>query len=245
MFHSLSYNISRFDELNSTNAFLKQRAEEGHSGEGELVLASFQKNGKGQGNNTWESEKNKNLLMSLLLEPSFIKATEQVYLNIAISLALTDTLTQLGIKNTFIKWPNDIYIGNKKTGGILLENSLQNNSIRYCIAGIGLNLNQTDFATNKATSVFLETGREQKLDLTLEQVTHHISARYGQLKSRMLSALWDEYHERLYKMNQPSYFRIGDEVVLAEITGIDKEGKLEVLLNKQLQYFANKEIELL
>src|SRR5208337_1013284 len=112
----------KFDELLSTNSYLTSLPADTH--EGTIVTAGYQTKGRGQGENTWVSEKNKNLIFSILLKPHFLKASSQFYLSKAISLALADFVS-LFIDNVFIKWPNDIYAGNKKIGGILIENVLE------------------------------------------------------------------------------------------------------------------------
>ena len=111
-------------------------------------MAVEQYAGRGQVGTQWESEKGKNLTASILLYPSFISPTNQFNLSIAVSLGIRDALHNILKQEVWIKWPNDIYVNNKKIGGILIENILQGSTWKYAIIGIGINVNQTAFSTD-------------------------------------------------------------------------------------------------
>ena len=115
--------------------------------EGTVVLAKEQTSGRGQVNNTWESSYGDNLLMSIVLYPEFLHAGNQFLLSKFVSLAIVDFLSYY-LENVTIKWPNDIYVGNKKIAGVLIENSLRGAFISSSVVGIGLNVNQTEFSSS-------------------------------------------------------------------------------------------------
>ena len=126
-----------------------------------VLVADYQTAGRGQGTNSWESERGQNLTCSLGFSPDGVKASRQYILSMAIAVALTETLAGLP-HPVSIKWPNDIYVGDKKICGILIENMLKGEHIRHCIIGIGLNINQKRFVSDapNPTSMALESGHD-------------------------------------------------------------------------------------
>lgn len=131
-----------------------------------VIYTTYQTAGRGQAGNGWEAEKGKNLLFSYLLREPKIKPTEQFELNILAAIlthcTIKDLLSDEQKKLLAIKWPNDIYYGDKKLAGILVENSLIGSVIRHSIAGIGININQERWVGNAPNPVSLKqiTGKE-------------------------------------------------------------------------------------
>ena len=121
-----------------------------------VVSALEQTKGRGQHGNTWLSMPGENLTFSLIVKDFRIKANEQSAISQATALSLTKILGRYGIEAR-IKWPNDIYAGDNKLCGILIENSLKGMEIDWSIIGIGLNVNQRDFYITlpDATSIAL------------------------------------------------------------------------------------------
>ena len=148
-------------ECLSTNDILTNLLKRIKIYEGTSVRTDFQLKGKGQRENKWLSEKNSNILFSFLLSPK-IKVENQFYLHIVISIAIVKCLKKIGV-DCKIKWPNDIYIGEKKIAGILIESFIYQRRVQNSIVGIGLNLNQKRFEGLNATSVFIETLEEKAL----------------------------------------------------------------------------------
>ena len=133
-----------FKTLPSTNSFAASMLREQEVQEGTVVYTNYQSAGRGQGGNKWESEENKNLLISIILFPSMINPSDQFLISMAVSLGICDFLDQY-TSAISVKWPNDIYVKNDKIAGILIENSIMGDQIEHTIAGIGINLNQTVF----------------------------------------------------------------------------------------------------
>ena len=117
-----------------------------------------QTQGKGLGSNRWLSQRGQNILISFLFQPP-ITIQNQFYFNQYFALAIRDFLSKF-IENPMIKWPNDIYVGNKKIAGILIEHSIQGDTLKYSIAGVGININQTLFEPEipNPTSLSILTG---------------------------------------------------------------------------------------
>ena len=169
--------IYTFDSLDSTNTYLNANATA--YGHGDVVAARCQTAGRGQRGNSWEAEPGKNLTFSMMLHPQHISATGQFVMSMLISLAIVDTLSALAPDaDISIKWPNDIYAGDKKICGILIENVITGAAITRCIAGVGINVNQHTFVSDapNPVSLCMLTGRTHNLDALLARVTDAITA---------------------------------------------------------------------
>src|ERR1035437_6675835 len=141
-------NCIEIEKTDSTNSYLSKLLGEKTLFEGTVVITNRQEMGRGQRGTTWESEPNKNLTLSILLHPTFLRPDEQFQLNKAISLGVAGFVVgvlQVDV-DVKIKWPNDIYIRNKKVAGILIENSVSGNNLQHSIIGIGINVNQEKFS---------------------------------------------------------------------------------------------------
>jgi BirA family biotin operon repressor/biotin-[acetyl-CoA-carboxylase] ligase len=157
-----------------------------------VVAVRCQTKGRGQRTNTWETAPGQNLTFSVVLKDFEILPKEQIAISQITALSVVDFLRMHGIESN-IKLPNDIYVGNKKICGILIENSVCSNRLRWSIVGIGINVNQTTFPSSlpNPTSILLEKSNPE-LDLTQQLAKFHeiYSAYYTKyLSSRNESAL--------------------------------------------------------
>lgn len=183
--------------------------------------------GIGQRGNHWEAEPSKNLTFSLVLHPTFLPADRQFRLTQALSLALIDFLSPLTFHlSPYIKWPNDIFVGNKKICGTLVSTRLQGTQIASAVCGIGLNVNQIkypDWIPNP-TSLALLTSQEYELEPLLKQLLDCIKKRYMELESGQ--DFEPEYLNRLMNLGVPIHYIYKGEEIVATITGIDPYGHL-------------------
>ena len=156
--------IIHLPEVTSTNSYAKEMLKDKRPPEGTVIVADHQTAGKGQDGNSWESEAGKNILMTLILYPSFVEISSQFRISMAVALGIIDFLKEiLPDQRILIKWPNDIYVGKGKIGGILINNEIMGDHFEHVIAGIGLNVNQLRFPTelaDSATSLLLASGKE-------------------------------------------------------------------------------------
>lgn len=136
--------------VNSTNDYLRLHPDV------VTLRTDYQTAGHGQAGNGWESEPGKNLLFSTRLKDLGLDAGEQWLINILVSVALYKTLTHSSKTTLTIKWPNDLYYGDQKLAGVLIENTLLGNRIADSIIGIGLNLNQTEWHSDAPNPVSLK-----------------------------------------------------------------------------------------
>ena len=233
-----------FNEISSTNDLAKNLWSEAKIKANTIVSASYQNQGKGQQNNVWESEAEKNLLLTLVVSPDFLKIEEQVYLNMAVSLAVYDYFVNKNISDCFIKWPNDIMVNHKKVSGILIENSISQSQIKVAFIGIGININQTDFYNTHVNSMALLTGNSYDLFEELKLFENCFSKRYKQLKTQK-QIIFDAYHDALYLKNVRTLFSFAKQIMFGKILGVTHQGQLEVAFEDgSIQYFSNKEISL-
>lgn len=176
-----------------------------------VLSANQQTEGRGQRGNTWSSESGKNLLFSVVMKFSdsifdgellpAINSHDQFVISETAALSVVDLLAENDTEAK-IKWPNDIYVGDRKICGILIENSIKGNSLSHSILGIGLNVNQTSFDPSlpNPTSITLETGRTYDLRSLLERYMeifcNYLSrycnphGGYARLRKLYLSQLW-------------------------------------------------------
>jgi BirA family transcriptional regulator, biotin operon repressor / biotin---[acetyl-CoA-carboxylase] ligase len=221
--------IVHLGETASTNSHVTGILKENRPVEGTVFIADYQTRGRGMDSNSWESEKGKNLTFSILLYPTFLLVEHQFRLNQVLSLGISDFVGEK-VKDgkVTIKWPNDIYINDKKVCGTLIQNSVLGYSFDYAVAGIGLNVNQEVFRSPAPNPISLRnvTSMEYDLEETLSALCSAIDKRYAQLISIDPAALTEEYLERLYRYNQWQRFLIKGSEEEARIAGISAFGQL-------------------
>lgn len=229
-------------ECHSTNSWALEICQQSCPPEGTVLITNRQLSGRGQRGKSWESEPGMNLTFSLILKPTFLAIKDQFMLSMATSLAIRDYLTELLSMSVQIKWPNDIFVNEFKICGILIENQLSGDRLTNSVVGVGLNVNQTSFKSDNAASVATITGSSYELQEVLDGVLVAIEARYLQLRQNKIAQLRDEYHAHLYRRGVMSRFTNGSEPFLGEISGVDGQGKLQVLVNGEKKIFDTKEI---
>jgi BirA family biotin operon repressor/biotin-[acetyl-CoA-carboxylase] ligase len=242
----LGKNVIYLPTCHSTNDIAMQLATETRVVEGTLVVTGNQSKGRGQRGNTWLSEPDANLTFSLLLTPRFLPVDRQFLLNISLSLAISD-LVQDALPYSedtvvSVKWPNDIYINSNKTAGILIENTLKKTNLEICVAGIGLNVNQTRFGFKGPTSLAAISGEKYDLAKLLEDLVCYVEKRYLQLRSGDHAGLQNDYLERLYWKDEPRLFQ-SEFLFEGKIRGIDKTGHLLIETQRGLESFGIKDVK--
>jgi BirA family transcriptional regulator, biotin operon repressor / biotin---[acetyl-CoA-carboxylase] ligase len=211
--------------------------------DGTIVITSDQTAGRGQRGNAWEALPNQNITVSFILKPDFLSATEQFSLNIAISLGIYEFLSQYLPENLKVKWPNDIYVGDRKMGGVLIENSLFGSRIGYSIIGIGLNINQLSFAEDKAISLRLATKHDEfDIEKLISELCIFLEKYYLQLKNGHHAKQKESYLKILYRYQETHFFHRNEERFLGKIIDIAPAGLLMLEVNNEVQCFDFKEI---
>lgn len=218
------------EEVASTNSYLMEKISLGKVKEGTLIWTHKQTAGKGLDKNVWESEPGKNLTFSFVLYPNFLPAYRQFMLNQAISLAVFDLIkSELpGSKDVKIKWPNDIYFGNRKVAGILIQNGIKGERFDFSVIGIGINVNQESFsaAIPNPVSLKLLTGKDYILDSFLNRVIQCLQSRVDLLVRGYYDRLEQDYLENLYQYNQDHEYIYKGKKITARIAGTTRYGQL-------------------
>ena len=149
-----------------------------------VVAARLQTAGRGQGTHTWFSGEGTNLTFSILFKPRELYSKDIIILTCATTLGIMDYLAGKGIGSR-IKWPNDIWVGDRKICGILIENSLDGSRIAHSIIGIGFNLNQEGWPSGLPNPVSLKelTGRHYSPARELEALVKRIRRRLSESDS--------------------------------------------------------------
>ena len=214
--------------------------------EGDVVWADFQTAGRGQRGHEWHSRKGENLTFSVVLEPTFVPIAEQFAVSEVVALSLVDMLAEYGIEAR-IKWTNDIYVGDRKLVGILIEHSLATSALRRTIVGIGINVNQTEFDASLPNPVSMAQllGKELNAEEVLQCFLSHLQRNYELLRSGKKVELHDRYNSLLYRKNEyHTYALPSGERFSAKILGTATNGAL-CLENKNgaIKDYLFKEVE--
>ena len=223
-------NVIFLPETHSTNTYAMDLLSKTNPPEGTCIITDFQTVGRGQIGRTWQSEREKNLLVSYIFYPKQLIAIDQFYLNMVASLALVGTITKLGIP-VKIKWPNDIYYNDYKITGILIQNVLYGSIIKSTVVGIGLNVNQTEFSSLIPNPISIANITKTSYDL--QEVFNLRSSQLGYyyqlLQAKKYNQLSNLYHEYLYRINQKSRFsELDGEIFYGSIQGVTSDGRLTI-----------------
>ncbi|MEN0045600.1 MAG: biotin--[acetyl-CoA-carboxylase] ligase [Bacteroidota bacterium] len=239
--------LLHFPRLASTNEYAFKLLEKQTVVEGTVISTAEQFKGKGQLGNTWESTPNENIAMSVVFHPHFLLPTQQFYLNIAVAIAVRETLAAY-TEGVQIKWSNDILINQKKVVGILIQNNLNAQQIQNSVVGIGINVNQQKFSPEleQASSLFLESGQKIDLEKLMQHLCKNLELRYLQLKRKHYEALRVDYFEHLFQYKEWAWYETLEGIpVKGKIVDVLETGQLVMQHNTSRRVYHLKEIRFL
>lgn len=196
--------FTELSTINSTNIYAMDKLQANLAAHGAAFFAWEQTEGKGQMGKQWLTKKGENCLLSVILDTSFLMIGQQFQVSVAVALACYDCLSPYITNDLSIKWPNDIYWRDRKTGGILIENNLSGNNWQWSVAGVGLNINQTEFSEmlHKAVSLKQITGQNHDPLKIAKEFCVCLNARYDSLKNGDFADLLNEFNNKLYKRGE-------------------------------------------
>ena len=238
--------IIKLDATESTNQYAKDLLLSNTIISPTVIVAKKQLSGRGQMGTVWDSEEGKNLTFSVVWFFNDFKATQQIAINMAVSLAIINALKTYFLPHLKIKWPNDILSGNEKVCGILIENILQGNQIYASVIGIGLNINQNEFkGLPNASSLKQILGTSFNLDEVLQNVLENLEFQLKNIKEDKV-ILKQKYEDLLFRKDKPTTFENSKgEFFMGFIKGVSDQGKLIVALeDNAFKEFDLKEIKL-
>lgn len=223
--------ITDIGEVASTVSYLNEHISEYNHGD--IVISHCQTAGRGQRGNSWEAEPGKNLTFSFVMRGLEVPAAEQFCISEAVAIAIANVLMRYA-DDVKIKWSNDIYVGDRKICGILIENTLLGSKITCSTAGIGININQHIFTSPapNPVSLFQITGKEYSLDLLIKEFADELIMMIEPLRkpdyatyAKLLERL---YMQMLYRGDGKYYqFALPDGAQFeARITSVAPDGKL-------------------
>ena len=237
---SEGFSIEHFSTLTSTN----DHAMGYDYPHGTVIVAENQTAGRGQRGNLWQAQAGANLTFSLVVHPRHIPVCEQYTISMIAALAASDTLREWGV-DCEIKWSNDIYVNDKKIGGILIEHSFHSENLAKSVIGVGLNINQTHFPPEipNPTSMSLLCGGSYDKTPILDAFITCFRERYSQSNTRLHA----DYTQRLWRREGLWRFRDKEGDFVASIREVDnKTGQLTLLDERgELRRYWFKEVEFL
>ena len=226
--------------IDSTNNYAKGLIREGLAKDGMVIFTEEQTQGRGQKNKKWESSKGDNIMLSAILDATWLSIQDQFQLSCATALACSDFFSKYAGDETCIKWPNDLYWRDRKAGGILIENVIKGNIWENAIVGIGININQTAFnqMKNKPVSLKQITGKSFEIQALAKELCNYLNTRYKELRNGDFEKHLHLYNERLFKRNEVVTLKKGNEQFQTTIEGVNKNGELmaQYKLDKSFSY---------
>ena len=241
----VSFHLSSID---STNKFAHNLISKTNPIEGTAIRADEQTAGRGQFGSKWQANPRENITISIILCPKFLLVKQQFLLNAAMALGVYDFINEIiGYSSELtIKWPNDIYIAEKKVSGMLIENILKGSYLDKTIVGLGININQELFdpVLPNPTSLYLHCEEKFEIDKILFQLYACLERQYLRLQAGRFEEILLDYKNRLFRINTKSKYKLNEnsEIIDGIIEGVDETGRLLVRINDSLKSFDLKQI---
>lgn len=235
-------------QIDSTNRLALDLLSKTNPEHGFLVITDYQTDGKGQYGRFWQSAAGQNILASFILYPQHIEVEKIFRLHLACSLAILDCLEFCSLKNLAIKWPNDLYSGNYKIAGILIQNNLKAGKIAGTVVGIGINVNQTEFPDGlNASSIRLETGKSYDRELLVSQLRQKLLDNIQVSSELDWDHMLSRYNTALYlKGILTSFILLDGTIIKGTIQAVDSLGTIILLdSNQELRKYNFGELKYL
>jgi BirA family biotin operon repressor/biotin-[acetyl-CoA-carboxylase] ligase len=236
----IGFPFVELQSVDSTNNYARQQIHEGLAQHGTTYFAHEQRSGKGQRGRYWNSEKDTNIIMSVVINPRPILLAQQFMLSACVALAIHDFFRKYAGGDTKIKWPNDLYWQDRKAGGVLIESGVgsQESGVgnkesgvwNWSIAGMGININQTVFPSELTNPVSLKqiTGKNFNEVELAKELCVYLEKYYLKLAGEDFGSIHELYVAQLYKKNSFVKLKKGSRVFEAMIKSVSPSGKLIV-----------------
>jgi BirA family transcriptional regulator, biotin operon repressor / biotin---[acetyl-CoA-carboxylase] ligase len=243
------------EQLQSTNSHAIDMVKANLAAHGTAYFAHQQTAGKGQHGKVWNTEPSSNIILSVVLDITFLPLQNRFLLSAAMAAAVHSFFSQYAGKNTTIKWTNDLYYNDSKAGGILIEtfkNKLKvenrkskiEENIQYAVVGIGININQTQFPEHLPNPISLSqiTGQLYQPIVLAKEICTFLELGYQQLKNNEFDQLIALYNENLYKRNQQVRLKKGSIGFNCIVKEVNANGDL-IISGAAQTNFAFGEVE--
>jgi BirA family biotin operon repressor/biotin-[acetyl-CoA-carboxylase] ligase len=238
----LGSEIHHLSVVDSTNNYAAKLISDGQLQNGSVIMADFQTNGRGQRSNSWQSVSQDNLLFSLAFQPVSVAADQQIRINWYTALIWIKCCKRFSI-DAQIKWPNDIFVGQQKLGGILIEQQIHGSNIAWSVVGCGINVNATPALPNACSIFELTNVRFQPktvLNEFLDLYNGQIQLLYGDFQE-----LKTAFEAELFgKDTIQEFIDVQQQAWPAKIIGVDNQGKLLLEKNDVVQAYDLQQVRL-
>lgn len=235
----IGYPFTQLIRVDSTNNYAMALAQAGQASHGHAWFAQEQTAGKGQRGRVWKTEPGQNIILSVLLDTSWLAVSAQFSLSVAVAVAVHEFYSGYAGEDTCIKWPNDLYWRDRKAGGILIENSIQGNIWQWAVAGMGININQVQFdaAIQKPVSLKQITGKTFDTVALAKELCGFLQQRFIQLQETGVAPLLELYNRHLFRKGERVKLHKENIAFECTIERVDEQGRL--WLGNSLYPFVN------
>lgn len=234
-------------EIDSTNHYLHDLQDD--DTDITLVTTNHQTAGQGQGTNTWESDAGKNLLFSIRIHPTMVPIASQFLLSEMGCLSLLDALSPYlkeKAKDLKMKWPNDIYYGDKKLSGTLIETAIGQHGIKSCIFGVGIDVNQEEFTSDAPNPISMKNilGKDVNRKELMTRILDSFEKYYKMIVNGNYQDIAALYLTNLYRKEGFHKYRDKDSEFEGAIVEVEDNGLL-ILRDREgrIREYAFKEVE--
>lgn len=205
-------------------------------------FAHHQTSGKGQQDKRWHSKPNQNILLTSVFDLSLVPIAFQPIFNMAISVAVVGFYASFLDVPVKLKWPNDLYVNDKKAAGILIENRIKGGNWQWSIVGTGINVNETDFAPQmRATSLKLLTGKTYHPLKLSQMLMKELFKAVDKIRMGEVEPICFQYNDLLYKRNMEISLLAGGKTISGIVKGVDENGRLMISSGGQEMRFSSGE----
>lgn len=233
------------EQVNSTNLYAMEQLHAGLASHGEVFITPKQTQGKGQRGKEWVTAHGENLTLSLVTNPQLAYNLSAFRLSVITALASATLFENNGAFPVFIKWPNDLYIGDRKAGGILIETILSQGKMAWAVVGVGLNINQTHYpqAMRKtATSLCLTTGKTKIIEQAVDELLEAFEKHWVAFSAGKWPELLNAYNKKLFKQGEIVKLKKGNAIIPCRISRVSETGQLLAGQHEEWQ-FNHGEVE--
>ena len=231
------------DTVDSTNNYAMGLIHAGVAQHGTVVFTHHQTRGKGQRGKVWETMRGANLSFSIIVQPHFLLPAQAFQLLATVAVSIRNVLNEKMGDETKIKWPNDLYWRDRKTGGILIENVFRGAQWQWAVIGIGININQTDFShVQNAVSMKQVTGNETDVKQLAEEINDNLMTSLQALEKNGFADFYSQYTQQLYKLGETVRLKKVNRSFETKINTVNEQGQLVTGFDVE-EYFDFGEVE--
>ncbi|MDR0801182.1 biotin--[acetyl-CoA-carboxylase] ligase [Fluviicola sp.] len=235
--------IIQLHEVDSTNNYAARLLSERKLAHGTVILAEHQTSGRGQRGRSWHSASSKQFTGTYFLKTDFLSVDHLCYLNMTVALAVRQMVQSFTRRKVSIKWPNDIFVGDQKIGGILIETNWKNGKVEGTIAGIGINVSPVH-SVAYATSLSELSGKSPEIREVLGVLSAKLNTFYALLEQSGFQLLKEQYESFLWKKDEEITLEERQNPVPFQgiIRGVDQIGNILVERDGVIQVYRNQEL---